>query len=270
MSQSSSAPNPAQVYEDFFVAHQFRPWTEVLLDRAQPRPGARVLDVGCGTAIVARLLAQRVNGDAIISGLDPSPVMLGVAREMSERERVGIEFHEGIAEDLPFRDETFDLITMQQCLQFFKDKLAALRHCHRVLVPGGRVVSSTWTEIEHNPFHLEFAEVLQRHLGTPAMHTPFALGNREELHSLFRDAGFDEIEIDVVDLTVRYPSTDRFVELGVAGISAAVPAMQSLSADERAELTQAVRADVAGPLDHFSDNGALLTPMQAHVVVAVK
>ena len=270
MNQPQSASNPAQIYEDYFVPAQFRPWTEDLLARANPHAGERVLDVACGTGIVARMVAQGVNGLGRVVGLDPSPAMLGVARSAAEGEGLAIEWFEGSAESLPFPDASFDLVLVQQGLQYFGDKAAAVGELYRVLAPGGRVATATWTEIADNPFFVAFAEVVQRHLGTPAMHTPFSLGDRDALRSLFVAAGFETVEIERVRRTVRFPAPDRFVDLGVAGASAAVPALQAMNAAERAALTDAIRADMAAPLRDYSDGDEVAFPLEAHIVLARK
>lgn len=272
MSQSSSAPapSPAQVYEDYLVPHQFRPWGEALLDRAQPQAGERILDVACGTGIVARLIAQRLGGTAELAGLDPSPPMLEVGRSTAAQEGVQIAFHEGKAEELPFSDASFDLVTIQQGLQYFQDKAAGLHEIHRVLVPGGRVASITWTEIENQPFFVIFADVVRHQLDTPAVETAFSLGNRDMLKSLFIDAGFADIDIGVERKDIPFPSPDRFLTLGVAGVAAAVPAMQTMSAEERQELTDRVIDEMAEPFQQFVRGDQVVIPLEAHIVVAHK
>ncbi len=269
MNQPQPGPtnNPAQTYEEYFVPYQFRPWTEELLERAKPQPGERVLDVACGTGIVARMVAQRTNGQAQLAGLDLSPAMLEVARSAATREGAQVAWHEGSAAALPFPDGSFDLVLVQQGLQFFPDKAAAAGEMYRVLDVGGRAVTSTWTDIANNPFFEVFAGVIQKHLGTPALHTPFSLGDQATLRPLFVNAGFDDVEIERVGRTVRFPSPDRFVDLGLAGASAAVPALQTMDAAERAALTEAVRVDMEVPLRQYTDGDELVFPLETHIVL---
>ncbi len=268
--QQQAVSNPAQTYEDYLVPHQFRPWTEELLDRAKPQPGARVLDVACGTGIVARMVAQQLGGGVHVTGLDISPAMLEVARSMAEREGVKISWHEGSAELLPFPDASFDLVLVQQGLQFFKDKAAATREVHRVLAPDGRAATATWAELARNPFYVPFAASIERHLGTAAMQTPFSLGDPEMLRSLFVDAGFGEIDVELVTRTVRFPAPERFLELLVAGAAAAVPALQAMDATARAALIEAVRADMAAPVRQYTDGDELVLAQEVYVVIAQK
>ena len=109
-----------------------------------------------------------------------------------------------------------------------------------------------------------------RHLGVPAMHTPFALGDRDALASLFAAAGFGAVEIERARRTVRLPSPDRFVEIGLAGTAAAVPALQTMNAVARARLTEALRSDFGPTLRAYTEGDALVFPMEAHILRARK
>lgn len=262
------APNPAQTYEDYLVRHQFRLWTEELLARATPTPGERVLDVACGTGIVARSVAQRLGGDTTVTGLDLNPAMIDVARATAEREGVAITWHVGRADTLPFPDGAFDLVLIQQGLQFFPDKLTALREVVRVLAPGGRLGTATWAEIAAHPFFESLATAVERHLGTSAQRTPFSLGDVDALRSILMGAGFVDIEIERVTRTVRFPDPARFIELGLASATAAVPAMQTMDATVRAQLTDAVRADMQETLAGFTEGDQVVFPMVAHIAMA--
>ncbi len=270
MAQGHPTPTPAQTYEDYFVPHQFRPWTEELLVRAVPVPGNRVLDVACGTGIVARLVAQRVGAGTAIAGLDLSPAMIEVARAAAAREGVEVDWHVGSADALPFPDGSFDMVLIQQGLQFFPDKRAAINEVHRVLAPGGRFGTATWAEIAANPFFERFAAAVERHLGTPAMQTPFSLGDADVLRSLLVGAGFEGVRLVRVTRTARFPDPPRFIDLALASVAAAVPAMQGMDAAERARLAEAVRADMAEPLRRYLEEDEITFPMVAHVAVARK
>ena len=272
VNQPSSQPsvNPAQTYEEYLVANIFGPWTSELLDRARPQPGERVLDLACGTGIVARTIARNLNGQAHIVGLDLRPAMVEVARSTAAQEGLGIEWHVGRADALPFPDASFELVVIQQGLQFFPDQAAALREVSRVLAPGGRVASATWTALSDNPFNEAFAEVIERHLGTPALHAPYSLGDRAQLHALFMEAGFEGIEIERVVRTVRLPSPDTFVDLSLTSASAAIPALQAMDAGERAALVEAVRADMASLIRDHTEGNDVVSPRTVHILVARK
>src|SRR5918995_3881942 len=129
--------NPAETYERYMVPALFAPAAEHLLAVARLRPGERVLDVGTGTGIVARLAAPNVGPTGRVAGLDASPAMLSVARAMAAEEGLSIEWQEGRAEALPYPDESFDLVLSQFALMFFTDRAGALSEMWRGVIPRG-------------------------------------------------------------------------------------------------------------------------------------
>ncbi len=114
--------NPAETYENYMVPAFFAPWASHLIESLKPQPGERVLDTGCGTAIVARRVAPLIEPGGKVTALDLNPNMLTVARAAAEQEGVAIEFHEGRVEQLPFSDNSFDLVLCQAALMFFEDR----------------------------------------------------------------------------------------------------------------------------------------------------
>ena len=143
----ASAP---ELYERYMVPAVARLWAADLVERAAPKSGERVLDVACGTGIVARLAAAAM-GMGHVVGLDINQGMLAVARSRSAGPGLHIEWHEASALDLPFPDTSFDLILCQLGLQFFPDQPRALHEMIRVLVPNGRLALSVFTAIERTP-----------------------------------------------------------------------------------------------------------------------
>src|SRR5260370_13852749 len=110
-----------EIYERYMVPSLFGPWAADLVKLAAPIRGERVLDVACGTGIVARLAAQRVGPMGKVVGLDLNPSMLTVARSASAGTE-NIEWREGNATAMPLSQQTFDLVLCQQGLQFLPDR----------------------------------------------------------------------------------------------------------------------------------------------------
>lgn len=265
------APDPAEVYEQYFVPAMFRPWASILLRRAAPQPGERLLDVACGTGIVSREAAPRIGPAGQVVGLDMNPAMLAVARTLPAPSGARIQWQEGNAMSLPFTEGSFDVVLCQHGLQFFPDRVASLREMHRVLVAGGRASVIVLQALHLHPVFDVLMNSVARHLALPlsAVMTPFALSDAEELRSMFLSAGFKTAAVTAETTTVRFPEPDRFVPLAVASSAAAVPAFAKLDAPDRASLLEAVRADVESTIRTYRETDVITFPMFAHVAVAI-
>jgi len=121
----------AENYERHFVPHIAAPLAENLLETAALRPGERVLDVACGTGVVARMARQRVGDSGTVAGLDANAGMLAVARSASPK--LAIDWYEQPQKRSPLADGAFDAVLCQLGLQFITNKLGALREMRRVL-----------------------------------------------------------------------------------------------------------------------------------------
>ena len=124
----------------------FGPWAKHLLDTAALGPGMRVLDVACGTGIVARLAASQVGPTGQVVGLDTNEAMLAVARAQVLPTGAHVEWRQGDAIKLPLRDGEFDTVLCQHGLQYVSDRLAALREMKRVLASGARLGLSVFSQ----------------------------------------------------------------------------------------------------------------------------
>jgi ubiquinone/menaquinone biosynthesis C-methylase UbiE len=105
-------------YERYLVPSIFGPWASDLVEVASPQPGERVVDIACGTGIVARTAAPRVGSGGRVVGLDLSIPMLEAARAAAAAQGASIEWQEGSAVKLPVGDAAFDVAFRQQGLQF--------------------------------------------------------------------------------------------------------------------------------------------------------
>jgi ubiquinone/menaquinone biosynthesis C-methylase UbiE len=117
--------------------HAISDRTAALAATLVPAP-RRVLDIGCGTGYLLGSLAGRYPDASELAGVDPAPSMIEVATRACADER--IRYYPGVAEDLTFADDSFDLVTTTTSFDHWSDQLAGLRQCARVLTPGGRLV----------------------------------------------------------------------------------------------------------------------------------
>lgn len=101
-------------------------------------PPSRVLDVGCGTGYLLRLVASRCPDGVELAGIDPVPAMVDVAVRATDDQRIVIQ--EGAAERLPYPDDRFDLVLSVTSFDHWSDQAAGMSECARVLAPGGHLV----------------------------------------------------------------------------------------------------------------------------------
>lgn len=245
------AADSAENYERYFVPAIGDPIARRLVATARPAPGERVLDVACGTGIVARLAAEAVGPQGTVAGLDANPGMLEVARRVSNE---GIQWHEAPAEHLPLPDAAFDLALCSMGLQFFPDKEQALRETHRVLTPGGRVV---WcTPGPTPPLFEAIDEALTTHVGPGAsmfVHAVFSLHDADQARALTEAAGFDRVTVETSKVPLRVaPPADFFWQYVRSTPLAAVAA--ELDEQTRA----ALEAEVVERCARFVDGDASL------------
>ncbi len=255
----------AEAYERRLVPAMFAPWVAKLVDLAGVRPGDRILDVACGTGVVTRLAASRTAGAGRVVGLDINPAMLAVARTLLPVAGAPVRWLKASAPEIPLPDAAFDVVLCQQGLQQFPDQPAALTEMRRVLVPGGRLAISVWSQIEDSPGMLALVRALEQHVGVEAAdnrRAPFALGDAAQLHGLLAGAGFRDIEIRTLVETARFSSPESLVEAQLTATP--LSTLRALSQETR----QAVARDVEGALEAYLYGDELAVPMATHVALA--
>lgn len=250
----------AAAYERFLVPAIFDQFARSLVELAAPAPGERVLDVACGTGIVARHAAPRVGERGRVVGTDVNEGMLAVAAGIAP----GIEWRRGDVAALPFADGDFDVVLCEQALMFFPDRAGALRELRRVLAPGGRIALSVWRGREHNWFYEAFAVALERHAGEAAgamMRSPFPDWHAEELRGALAAAGFDDVRVRLEIGVEAWPSPAELLRREAASSPLAGP-IGALAAPAR----DALIADLAHALRDYTDDERIVFPIETHVL----
>ena len=156
-----------------------------LVEVAAPEPGETVLDVGCGTGAVALAIAE--TGVRDVTGIDPSPSMIDLARRKATKTGSDATFQVGVIEDLPFDAASFDLVTSSLMLHHLPADLkrAGLAEVRRVLKPGGRFVVMDFAHESHSRWgHL--LSVMGRGRGAPTA---------DGLVAMLAEAGFHGTQV---------------------------------------------------------------------------
>jgi len=169
------------------------PEAESFVARMGLEPGARVLDIACGTGNVTIPLARR---GAMVTGLDMMPHLLDEARARAAREGLRIRFDEGFAETLPYPDGSFDVLISMFGIMFSPLPATVASEMARVLRPGGRLALANWTP---SGFGGKMSAVVGRYLPPAPQGTisPFLWGEEATVRNRLKP-GFDAVETSVL------------------------------------------------------------------------
>ena len=248
----------AEFYQSTFVPALFDGWARHLVDKVGVGPGQSVLDVACGTGVVAAAAADRAGAFGAIVGLDLNEAMLAIARRL----RPDLRWQRGDACALPFDDGSFDLVLSQAGLMFFTDRVAALREMGRVAGADGRVAVQVPGRLAASPGYLALAEVVGRHGEQDALvllEAYFAVGEPELLTALFRAAGLRINRFETWLGATRLDSVGTFVAVEL------LPMLDTVDPATRGRIVEDCHAALAPFVDPA---GAVAAPIEVHLVTA--
>jgi SAM-dependent methyltransferase len=252
----------AEVYESCFVPAIFGAWAGPVADAAGIRTGDRVLDVGCGTGVLAREALRRVGQEGQVVGLDLNEGMLTIAARTEPK----IEWRLGDAASLPFEDASFDAVVSQFALMYLPDRVASLLEMWRTLEPGGRLAIAAWAAIDHARGYQILVDIAVRQCGREAadvLAAPFVLGDQAELAKLFASSGISGAEVALHEGSIRFPSVKEFIRIEVKGSPLADMVNDEVMGTLAAESESALAEFVVR-------SGDIVMPMDAHIVTASK
>src|SRR5687767_7597925 len=197
-------------YERFFVPVIPQPLGEELTRLAALEPGERVLDVACGTGIIARLAIERVGPSGSVAGLDLNPGMLALARTLVKPE-APVRWYESSAESIPIPDQSFDVVFCQLGLQFVPDREAALEEMLRVLAPNGRLLFNV---PRPSAFFNVLDEAMAHHVGPMAaqfVRAVFSMNDPGSIERIVEDAGFRDVVVRTQSMRIQLPPAKEFL-----------------------------------------------------------
>jgi SAM-dependent methyltransferase len=223
------------------------PIAEALIDRAAPKAGQRVIDVGCGSGATTVALARKVGPSGHVFGVDVSGPMLARARQSAPRE-LPVDFVLADATVYPFDPRSFDLLVSRFGVMFFAEPARSFANMHGALRPSGRLAFACWREPRENPFFMAPLQAVYKHVPKlpqqgPEDPGPFSFASEARVHRILGEAGFTAIEMEPCDFALDV-AIGRGLDAAVQGALEIGPASRALDGqpdDVRAAATNSIR-----------------------------
>ena len=250
----------AKVYEEVYVPSLFVKWAPLITNAANIQDWHSVLDVACGTGLVAITVSDQIGPKGSVTGVDINDGMLQIAKSKSSQ----IKWDNSPAESLPYEDSSFDRVLCQFSLMYFENKEKALREMMRVLRPDGLLVFNVWDKLEENPGFLARTVFWEKVVGDKAWdEAPYCLGDKETLSSLLKTSGISNMKIETHTSTAQYPSIRDWMHVTAKGWT------QDELFDNETYEQMVLEAQTVFSRFEQSD-GTVSFPTLAHVVTVIK
>jgi ubiquinone/menaquinone biosynthesis C-methylase UbiE len=246
------------------------PIADVLLDRAKPEPGERVLDVGCGSGATTIAFARRVAPTGFVLGIDVSAPMLAQARQLAPA-GLPLDFVLADATVHRFDPRSFDLLVSRFGVMFFADPVASFTNLRAAMKPSGRLAFVCWREPRENPWMMAPLQAVYRHVPklppvAPEDPGPFAFASEERVRRILQGAGFSDIAMEPHNLSLDL-AIGRGLEAAVEGALQIGPANRALEGHP-AEVREVAIGSIREALRPFVRGQSVLLPGSIWIVTA--
>jgi ubiquinone/menaquinone biosynthesis C-methylase UbiE len=227
------------------------PVADILIDRASPRAGERIIDVGCGSGATTIAFAQKVGPSGHALGIDVSGPMLARARQ-SAPAQLPIDFVLADATIYPFDPASSDLLASRFGVMFFADPAASFANMRKALRRSGRLAFACWREPRDNPWMMAPLQAVYKHVPKlpqqgPEDPGPFAFASEARVNRILSEAGFTGIAMEPCPLSFDIAiggGLDAAVQ-GALEIGPASRALEGAPADVRAAAARSIREVLA-------------------------
>jgi SAM-dependent methyltransferase len=222
-----------------------RPVADILIDRAKPQAGERVIDVGCGSGATTIAFAQKVGPSGHVFGIDVSGPMLERARASAPKE-LPVDFVLADATVYPFDPASFDLLASRFGVMFFADPVLSFLNMHKALRRSGRLAFACWREPRENPWMMTPLQAVYEHVEKlpplgPEDPGPFAFASEERVHRILGAAGFTGIAMEPCPLLLDI-AIGRGLDAAVQGALEIGPASRALAEQPPDVISAATRS----------------------------
>ena len=254
-----------------FLATWLGPATEAMLDMAKVGPGSFVLDVAAGAGQQTLIAAQRAGPSGRVLATDISPDILDYALENARIQGLhNVETLEADGESLDVAPDSFDAAISRVGLIYFPDQQRALANIIRSLRPGGRFAAIVYSTPENNGFFSKPVSIIRERAQLPppaaGQPGPFGLGSPGTLSNVLEEAGFRDIEEEVVSAPVVLPTAADCLRFERESFGALHQMLSGLGP----EAQESVWAEIGEALADFETAEGFIGPCELVVAAGTK
>ena len=246
------------------------PVSDILIDRAKPVAGERMIDVGCGCGGTAIAFAKRVGPNGHVTGIDISAPMLARARQIAPA-GLPVDFVLADATVYSFVAASFDLLVSRFGVMFFAEPALSFANLRKALRPTGRVAFACWREPRENPFFMAPLQAVYKHAPRlpqpgPEDPGPFAFASEGRVRRILGEAGFSKVEMEPCSLSLDM-AVGRGLDAALESALEIGPAARAL-ADQPAEIVAAATQSIREALTPFVSGQSVALPASIWIVTA--
>ena len=246
------------------------PIAEALIDRAAPKSGERIIDVGCGSGATTIAFAQKVAPSGHVLGVDVSGPMLTRARQSAPKE-LPVDFELADATVYPFDPGSFDLLVSRFGVMFFAEPALSFANLRRALRSSGRLAFACWREPRENPFFMTPLQAVYKHVPRlpqqgPEDPGPFSFASQARVNRILGEAGFTGIEMEPCNFALDV-AIGRGLDVAVQGALEIGPAARAL-AEQPPEVVAAATQSIREALASYARGQAVPLPASIWIVTA--
>ncbi|HEX7923490.1 MAG TPA: methyltransferase domain-containing protein [Bradyrhizobium sp.] len=247
-----------------------QPVLDLLIGRAAPKAGERIVDVGCGSGASTNGFANKVGPSGHVFGVDVSGPMLERARESTPKD-APVTYALADATVHPFDPASFDLLASRFGVMFFADPVASFTNLHKALKPSGRLAFACWQEPRENPFFMAPLQAVYKHVPKlpqlgPEDPGPFSFASEARVKRILGEAGFSGIAMEPCRLEFDV-AIGRGIDAAVQSALEIGPASRALEGQPD-ELRAAAVTSIREALTPFAKGDSVPLPGAIWIVTA--
>lgn len=247
-----------------------QPVLDLLIDRAAPKAGERIVDVGCGSGASTNGFAAKVGPSGRVFGVDVSGPMLERARQSTPKD-APVTYALADATVYPFDPASFDLLASRFGVMFFADPVVSFANLHKALKPSGRLAFACWQEPRENPFFMAPLQAVYKHVPKlpqlgPEDPGPFSFASEARVNRILGEAGFSGIAMEPCRLEFDV-AIGRGIDAAVQSALEIGPASRALEGQPD-DLRAAAVTSIREALTPFAKGDAVLLPGAIWIVTA--